>query len=154
MMISRETDYAVRCVLHLARTPGRIAMISEIARACEVPRSFLAKILQRLARAGVVRSHRGAGGGFQLVRNAGELSLRDVVEIMQGPVALNTCAVAKDRCSRSGECIVHPVWIRASADVGKLLEKYTFQKLLREEKKNGKRNSAHETEALPGASQD
>lgn len=129
-------------------------MISEIARASEVPRSFLAKILQRLARAGIVRSHRGAGGGFELVRNAGELSLRDVVEIMQGPVALNTCAVDQDRCPRSGICVVHPVWVRAGADVGKLLGKYTFQRLLREEKKNDKRSTAHETGALSGAPRD
>lgn len=129
-------------------------MVSEIARGCEVPRSFLAKILQRLARAGVVRSHRGVGGGFQLVRHAGELSLRDVVEIMQGPVALNICVEEKDRCSRSGVCVVHPVWVRASADLEKLLGKYTFQRLMGEEKKYDERSTAHETEALSGASRD
>jgi Rrf2 family protein len=133
MMISRETDYAVRCVLHLARTPGRIVMIGEIAGACDVPRSFLAKILQRLARAGIVRSYRGAGGGFQLVGDAGQLSLRDVVETMQGPVALNTCAVEKERCSRSGACAVHPVWVHASESLGRTLGTYTFKRLLREE---------------------
>lgn len=154
MMISRETDYAVRCVLHLARTPEKIVMISEIASSCEVPRSFLAKILQRLARAGIVRSYRGAGGGFQLVRSVDELSLRDVIEVMQGPIALNACAVDRNHCSRSSHCVVHPVWVQASAGVERILAKQTFRKLLREENKHVQDASSTTTGEPFGSSTD
>ena len=69
MQITRETDYAIRCVLHLARQPRRVAPAAEIAAATQVPRIFLAKILQRLAKAGIVVSQRGVQGGFSLARD-------------------------------------------------------------------------------------
>ena len=140
MRITRETDYAVRCVLHLAEAPKRVAVMGEISRGRGIPRPFLAKILQKLAKAGMVRSHRGLRGGFQLTRRPAKITLREVVEAIEGPVALNLCLEDEKGCSLSGTCPVHPVWADASARLAEILEEHDFARLARAEQalKGGK----------------
>ena len=72
MYITRETDYGVRCVLYLARKAQEIAPVNEIAKAMHIPKSFLAKILQRLVKAGIVISGRGISGGFFPCKKTGK----------------------------------------------------------------------------------
>src|SRR5208337_1890751 len=116
MEITRETDYAIRCILYLSGKPGEISMIDAIAREMQVPKSFLAKILQKLARASLVKSFRGVKGGFQLARSPAEVSLLDVVEAIEGEVALNVCALEQGLCGRSSTCPVHPAWVEIRKD--------------------------------------
>ena len=81
MEITRATEYAVRCILHLALEPAdRVVPRREIAAAREIPEHFLGKIAQRLARAGVIRILQGARGGYQLAVPAERLTLLAVVE--------------------------------------------------------------------------
>jgi len=137
MQITLETDYAVRCVLHLARQPKRKATSAQIAAATHVPRVFLAKILQKLARAGIVLSQRGVQGGFQLTRDPAGISLLDAVAAVQGPVSLNRCTAPAGRCSLSSTCVVHPVWAALSTRLARDLAKQSFRKLLLQEKRRG-----------------
>ena len=129
MEITRETDYAIRCVLYLSGKREEITMIDEIASEMEVPRSFLAKILQKLARASLVKSFRGVKGGFQLARTPARISLLDVVEAIEGEVAMNVCALDQSLCGRSNACPVHPAWVEIRKDFRKVLGKYNFEKL-------------------------
>jgi Rrf2 family protein len=129
-MITRKTDYAIRCVLHLAESDKDVVMINEIAAHRDIPKSFLAKILQTLAKAGIVESLRGVQGGFRLARKPSHISLLDIVEAMEGPVAMNICAVDKKKCSFSSTCVVHPVWVDIRKDVEDRLRQWDFAKLL------------------------
>ncbi len=133
-MITRKTDYAIRCVLHLAKRYGETVMVNEIAAERDIPKSFLAKILQTLAKAGLVESLRGVQGGFRLARKPSDISLLDVVEAMEGPVAMNICAVDKKKCSFSSTCVVHPVWVDIRKDVEYRLRQWDFAKLLNVER--------------------
>jgi Rrf2 family protein len=128
-MITRKTDYAIRCVLHLAESEKEVVMVNEIAQDREIPRSFLAKILQTLAKAGIVQSIRGVKGGFRLARKAHNITLLEVVETMEGAVAMNICAVDKGMCSLSSTCSAHPVWDEIRKDVEKRLRKWNFARL-------------------------
>src|SRR5512133_1288594 len=102
MEITRATEYAVRCVLHLALEPaGRVVPRREIAAAREIPEQFLGKIAQRLARADILRIHQGARGGYELAVPAGELTLLRVVEAAEGSLILNKCVMNAKSCSRS-----------------------------------------------------
>ena len=121
MQITRETDYAIRCVYYLAGKKDEVIMVDEIAREMCTPKSFLSKILQKLARADIVKSYRGDKGGFQLSRDPSKISLLDVIEAVQGPVAMNICAVDKKACKLSSTCAIHPVWVDVRAKVEKLL---------------------------------
>ena len=109
-MIIRETDYAIRCVLHLAGKKDEVMMVNEISRENNIPKSFLAKILQKLTRAEIVRSFRGVKGGYQIAKEPSEVDLLNIVETIQGPLVLNKCIVDRKACSRRNTCTVHPLW--------------------------------------------
>lgn len=131
MQITRETDYAIRCVLHLSYSPDKVTMVDEIAKERKIPKSFLAKILQKLARAKIVKSFRGIKGGFRLAKKPREITLLDVIEVIEGPVAMNKCAINKKICSLSNSCSVHPVWVEIRKDVEKRLRQQNFEKLIK-----------------------
>jgi Rrf2 family protein len=128
-MITRKTDYAIRCVLHLAESEKDVVMINEIAEQRQIPRSFLAKILQTLAHAGIVVSMRGVKGGFKLAKRPGDISLLDIVQVMEGPVAMNVCGADKKKCSLSSTCTVHPVWVDIRRDIEHRLREWDFARL-------------------------
>jgi len=129
VQITRETDYAIRCVLYLSGQTDKIVMVDEIAREMATPKSFLAKILQRLVKAGVVKSFRGVKGGFQLSRQPKDISLLDVVEAIEGAVALNACAVDSSVCGFSSTCGVHTVWLTLRQEVNELMKKHNFEEI-------------------------
>jgi len=129
MYVTRKADYAIRCVLHLSREPGTVSSVEEISRAMFVPKTFLAKILQRLMRAGIVSSTRGVKGGFQLAKRPKDINLLEVIEAIQGPSAPNLCAIDKRMCQLSGICTVHPVWMKIREMVEKELRKTNFANL-------------------------
>ncbi len=104
-------------------------MVEDIAKEMQIPKSFLAKIVQKLARASLVKSFRGVKGGFQLARLPGEISLLDVMEAIEGEVSLNACAIDQSYCVRSKTCPVHPAWVEVRKDVRKILKKYNFARL-------------------------
>jgi Rrf2 family protein len=131
MEITQETDYAVRCILYLARcSGGNPVMIETIAAEMGIPRSFLAKILQRLAKAELVKSFRGVKGGFQLNRPPSKISLLHVLEAIEGPVTMNRCTIEPQRCDFSSTCTVHPVWQTLQRLVADYLAKTTFDSIM------------------------
>lgn len=129
MLITRETDYAVRTVVYLAKDPDQVASATEIAHAMHIPRSFLAKILQRLVRSGILTSSRGAYGGFRLIKKTSAISLFDIMMAFQGPAGINACAIDKKRCRLSANCTVHPIWVDIRKEVEARLKQETIDKL-------------------------
>jgi len=129
MFITRKTDYAIRCVLYLAKDMDRIATVEEISKAVLVPKTFMAKILQQLIKAGIAGSVRGIKGGFQLGKKPADINLLEVVEAIQGPSAANICALDKKACRLSGTCAVHPVWVELRKEVNNRLKSWDFGKL-------------------------
>ena len=129
MEITRETDYAIRCVLYLSGKEESIIMADEISRAMSVPKSFLAKILQKLAKAGIVTSFRGVKGGFRLAKKPKQINLLDIIEAIEGPAAMNRCALDTSVCNFSATCTVHPVWVKLRKMVEDYLRKIDFRAL-------------------------
>jgi len=103
--------------------------VKEITEPMKIPQSFLAKILQRLVKAGIVQSVRGAGGGFRLARDPAEVTLYDVIRATSGPLFINACAVDKRACQLSSVCAVHPIWIEVRDEIEAKLDKYNFKDL-------------------------
>ena len=123
MKLTRGTDYGIQGVLYLAAQPyEQVTLLHDIARVRGIPETYLAKIFQDLTKAGIVRSHRGAKGGFRLARPASEISLLQVVEALQGPIALNRCLDIRDACGNSPTCPVHVVLARAQAQFVETLQ--------------------------------
>src|SRR3982751_4362238 len=99
MQLTRAADYAVRVMMHMAGLkPGTRTSRSELANAAGCPDQFLSKVLQDLTRAGLVISHRGNTGGFELPPVRGTASVLEVVEAVEGPLRLNVCLSQDHGC--------------------------------------------------------
>jgi Rrf2 family protein len=111
MEITRQADYAVRSMVHLAELPldGRISTAT-ISGAEGIPLPFLTKVISRLATAGLVTTSRGMGGGVSLARPPEKISLLQVVEAVDGPIVLNHCLLRQGACDRDSHCAAHDVW--------------------------------------------
>lgn len=132
MELTRKGEYAIRGIIYLAEQPaGKISLISEIAEAADAPQTFLAKIFQSFAKLGIVNSFRGTGGGFTLGRPASRITLREVVEAVEGPICPNRCLIGNGACDRGEKCNVHPVWGRVQSQVVQILDSVTMEELAR-----------------------
>jgi len=128
-MITREADYAIRCILYMSGAGGKLANVKEISGAMEIPQSFLAKILQKLLKADIVESVRGAGGGFRLKKQPSEVNLHEVVVAIDGTMALNRCVDDPSTCELYPECVVHPIWVDVSRELEAILKNKDFRGL-------------------------
>ncbi|HNK62477.1 MAG TPA: Rrf2 family transcriptional regulator [Anaerolineales bacterium] len=113
MQITRQADYAVRAVLHLARNGDQRTATSSIAEEQRIPPSFLAKIISQLSIAGLLHTSRGARGGVTLARTPQEITLLEVIEAIDGPIQLNECVGDTGACSFDENCPLRPVWCEA-----------------------------------------
>jgi len=105
MQITRAAEYGVLGLTALARRPlGEVVMIETLCTEEDIPNSFLGKILQSLAKAGIVKSARGSGGGFSLARTPAEISALEIIEAIEGPIALQRCLDDDLGCEHSGGC--------------------------------------------------
>ncbi len=130
MQLTRAADYAVRVMIHLA-TPassGR-SSLHELADAADVSPAFLSKVLQRLVHSGLVASHRGKKGGFELLDRGRAASLLDILRALDGVPALNMCLLPGG-CERTEQCGAHPVWEEAQARMREVLAASTLEQLV------------------------
>jgi Rrf2 family protein len=111
MQVSRKVDYALRAAIYLSLQPDlQPVSVKEIATHRRIPQKFLEKIIQDLIRAGIVRSHRGAHGGYTLARSPDRVSFRDVIEAVEGPISINVCVNERPECSVLASCNMQRVW--------------------------------------------
>ncbi len=131
MQITRQADYAVRAVLHLARMGNtERAATSTVAKEQNIPPSFLAKIISQLSIAGLLHTSRGARGGVTLAREPKDITLLEVVEAIDGPIQLNECVGSDGVCTFEEECPIKPVWCSAQEELVQRLKSTNFAQLL------------------------
>lgn len=130
MEITRQADYAVRIVLDLAaHNGGGVLRSDDIARRQLVPRAYFTKVVQALVRAGFVRTLRGARGGIQLATDPGRITLRQVIEAVEGPIRLNRCLLVPGECALEPACVAHPVWERIQGVLLKEMDAVTVAQM-------------------------
>jgi len=108
-----------------------VALVSQIASAEQLPGNYLAKILQDLAKGGIVRSHRGAKGGFSLARPMEQITLKQIIEAIEGPIALLRCLAPWEGCDRMDTCPIYPVLASAQNQLVAVLEATTLADLVK-----------------------
>jgi Rrf2 family protein len=127
MQITRQADYALRAVLYISKLgAGQRAATSQIAKEQHIPPSFLAKIISQLSIAGLLQTSRGARGGVMLAHTPESITLLDVVEAIDGPIALNECVTDENACSFGEDCPLRPIWCDAQEDLVKRLQATNF----------------------------
>ncbi|MFY9675774.1 MAG: Rrf2 family transcriptional regulator [Terriglobales bacterium] len=146
MQITRAADYAVRVMIYMTTLPPntRIA-VADIALGIQAPESFVSKILQQLLQRGMVTSHRGAGGGFELAVDTNAVSLLDVVEMIEGPLQINLCLKGEASCDRRSWCGAHPIWGEAQAAMKNVLASASIARLARDSVANFAKAHANNT---------
>ncbi len=128
LQVSRKVDYALRAVIHLANEEAhdRACSVGQIAARERIPRQFLEKIVQQLIHTGLVRSRRGPRGGYVLGRSADQMTFRDVIEALEGPISLNVCVGEHPDCFLLGACGMNRVWAEGQRRVMDLFENTTI----------------------------
>lgn len=131
MHITLESDYAIRIVIFLLQY-GKRADAKKIAENTQVTLRFSLKILRKLAAAGLVRSYKGAAGGYEAAKKPEEISLADIMEVIEGTYCLSRCLESHDNCAHEGEgcCKVRQAFGEISEMVRKKLSETTFDKLI------------------------
>jgi len=113
MQMTRESEYALMGLSHLAKQPsGVIISLGDLAAVNDLPASFLAKIFDKLVRHGLVVSHRGPGGGVALERDPSSIPVLDILEAIEGPRVLNRCLIWQGHCADTDPCPLHE-WVHA-----------------------------------------
>jgi Rrf2 family protein len=131
MQLTRAGEYAVKSLVYLAaQSTDKRVMASEVAEAERIPVNFVRKILEALAKTGLVKSFRGAGGGFTLGRSAEQITLCQVLEAVEGPLALNQC-LQPQPCEEQPTCPMSQIWIEAQRAVEEVLERYSLHDIVR-----------------------
>lgn len=135
MQLTKAEAYGVFGVLYLSdRDRSIITPLSEISAAQEIPEKFLAKIFQSLSKSGIVRSHRGVRGGFTLARDPQNITIKEVLESIQGPYHLMKCVEDIDECDKNltnGFCALRELLVLAENQLVAVFEKHTLADLLR-----------------------
>ncbi len=111
MIYSRSAEYAIRAFVHLAALPPRkYALAKKIAAATAIPSPFLSKILQDMARDGLLKSSKGPGGGFRLNQPPEEISMLRIVEAVDGAARYDRCIGGSPECNDRAPCGMHDSW--------------------------------------------
>ena len=117
-------------LVELAQYPGEFISSKVIAMRQEIPVNFLPQIIAQLGSPGWVVGVRGPGGGVRLEVDPGTITLKDVIELIEGPIAISRCLSKDMVCSREGTCPMHPVWVEAQGAFISVLEKRTIADLV------------------------
>ena len=133
MQFTKAEEYGMFGVIYLADTDrSRVVPLSEISQAQDIPEKFLAKIFQSLSKNGVVRSHRGVRGGFTLAKDPHEITMKDVLETIQGPYHLMKCTEDKSTCTKDPDefCALREVLVIAEHRLTSTFEEFTLADLV------------------------
>ncbi len=127
--INRRTDYAVRMMIELALQADGALPARHLAQRTNVPKAFLHKITADLARAGLLQTQTGPGGGLSLGRPAEQITMQHILEAMEGPICLNICLLRPHECPRDQLCPGHDFWGRLQTTLVEQLQATTLADL-------------------------
>lgn len=133
MQITRAGEYAVLGLMCLARRPAAsVVMIEEVSREERIPKSFAAKIFQSLAKAGLVKSNRGSGGGFTLLKTPDDVTVLEVIEAIEGKIAMQRCLSPDEpKCEHHGGCALCGLFEQAQDRVKDVFSRTTLADLMK-----------------------
>ncbi len=131
MKLSKESRYGLTGLSYLAQQlpTDDVAQIKEIAEAMDLPQAYLSKIFHKLTRHRIVRSYRGRARGFQLARPAAEISVREVVEALEGPDLFERCIFWDGPCSEADSCPLHATWAEVRPHLRERLDRMNLSDL-------------------------
>jgi len=140
MKVSYKGDYAIKSLVYLSyihnEESGRYVRLAEISKKQDIPLKFLEQIMLMLKNAGYVKSHRGKNGGYAVSRNPKEVTLGEVIRLVDGFLAPIACvsSSAHKFCDFENRCVLKPVWAEVNDSIKAIVDNITFDELARKEK--------------------
>lgn len=132
MRITNCSEYAIRAIVYMAKEPEATYTATELYPHLDAPLKFLAKILQKMARKKILKSQRGVKGGFKIAMPLENLTIVDIIEAVDGAIALNKCLLTNYDCNREALCPVHPIWEEAQLKLKEALSKKTIADIVKQ----------------------
>jgi Rrf2 family protein len=137
MRLSTRGRYGVRLMIDLALHHGDgPVMLKDISRRQGISQKYLWNLINPLKSAGLVKSTRGAHGGFSLAREPSGISITDILQVLEGPLCLVDCVENPSACEKSAACVARDIWCLAAGNLRQTLEAVTLTQLV--EKHRGK----------------
>jgi Rrf2 family protein len=131
MKITNATDYAIRAILYMAKNQEKkYFMRSELSKECDIPDSFLGKILQALKQAAILTSNRGKFGGYALSKNLENITFYDIIRAVEGEIYINECLNNDKICSKTKECTVKSALSEINNNIIDNLKNYSIKNLI------------------------
>ncbi|HHX73343.1 MAG TPA: Rrf2 family transcriptional regulator [Firmicutes bacterium] len=139
MKLSTKGRYGVRAMFELALQSGEGAIpLKNIAQREHISEKYLEHLFASLKKAGLINSVRGAQGGYRLARPAAEITLGDIIRVLEGPVAPTDCVIDEssgEKCERSAECVMRNIWCRVRDGINGILDGITLEEIVEEQRK-------------------
>ena len=145
MRLPLAAEYAIRGIVHIAKCNNDAPVtIRQISAAEAIPQNYLVKIFKSLVAAGLILSRRGKKGGFSLAVDPKTVSMRRVIEAVQGPIFFNACLMGPDHCNHQSWCPGHEVWLQVQKSVCDILDSVSLDAIAAAEAKTGRtRGNGH-----------
>jgi Rrf2 family protein len=144
MKLSTRARYGVRLMLALARNYGKEPVyLKDIAKQEDISEKYLSLLIMPLRRIGLVNSVRGAYGGYNLAKDPSQISLKEIVDILEGDCSLVDCVKDPSKCPRVSTCVSHDVWAIIGGKISETLSSITLDMMVRmnqEKVKQAKKN--------------
>ena len=130
-MLSNSSKYAVKAVLFLALNSSEEnkVMVKDIAEPINVPQAYIAKLLQELAKEGIISSARGSKGGFYLNESNLNTTLMNIIHVIDGDKRLNTCMLSLEKCNKEKPCPLHKILYPSRSNILSSLKSKTIKEL-------------------------
>ncbi len=136
MRLFKSSEYAIRCLVYMARCGDEICSVKRLSDALEIPYKFLGRLMSRLGAAGIVTAVHGKHGGYHIARPLDQLRLVDIIDVVEGMESYDRCILGFETCDDENPCPMHERWTEQKRRIVAMLETTTLADLARE---HGKR---------------
>ena len=148
LKLTKKADYGLIALRHLASIPGATASAKDMADAYHLPVPLLAKVLQRLTKTGLLKSHAGMNGGYALARDAREISAFEVIHAIDGPFFITSCTKGAKSCDLTPSCTIKEPLARVNETIAGVLKSISIHDLAEYEHPSGRGRESHGLVAL------
>jgi len=140
-MLSKTARYAIRAAAYIGYkgSNNKVVSFKDIAEDLDIPPAFLKKILQDLSKHNLLDSYKGPNGGFKLARKPKDISLMDIVAVIDGPASYSSCLLGRRNCNDHSihQCFLHEEYFKIKMDWARFLKKNTMEKIIADVEKEG-----------------
>lgn len=131
MKISTKGRYGLRILMDLAlHQSEKPRLIRDIAKSQQISEKYISRLVIALRKAGMIRSVRGVNGGFHIAMKPEDITLLDVIEVMEGPLSIVDCVSAPKKCALSANCAPREIWSKLNEDIRDLMRQTTLADIL------------------------